>query len=123
MVDGRIDARCEICREGLALFLWSFGLISDGLDVLLEGGGVVLIDEVKFIILFEYALDLDERPTGSLLQDLVFLTVEGYLLLSEVLLQDEQEGVLAFLPQAERVEAVVAVDDLDHSLLLAHKKI
>lgn len=123
MVDGRIDTRCEICGEGLALFLWSFGLISDGLDILLEGGGVVLIDEVKFIVLLEYALDLDERRTGRLLQDLVFLAVERDLLFREVLLEDEDEGVVALLLQAEGVVAVPAVDDLDHELLLAHKKI
>lgn len=88
LVDGGIDARSKFRCEGLALFLWSFGLISDGLDVLLEGSGVVLIDEVEFIILFQYALDLDERPAGSLLQDLVFLAVQRDLLFSEALFED-----------------------------------
>lgn len=97
-------------------------MISDGLEILLEGSGVVLIDEVKFIVLLEHPLDLDERPTGCLLQDLIFLAVERHLLLREVLLEYEEEGVLAFLPQPEGIVAVIAMDDLDHTVLLSHKK-
>lgn len=98
-------------------------MIPDGLDKLLEGCGIVLIDDVKFIILFEYPLDLDKRPTGRLLQDLIFLAIEGDLFFREVLLKDEEEGVIGLFLQAERVTTMPAVDDLDHELLLAHKKI
>ena len=77
---------------------------------------MVLIDKVKIIVLLEYLLYFDEGCTWGFLQNFIFLTIECDFLFVEVLLEDEEEGIVAFLSMAERVGAVIAMYHFYHHL-------
>ena len=122
MFNDAINPGIEIHSENSALFLWRLGLIVDNLDIFCKGERVVLIDQMEIVVLFKYSLHFDKATAGDLFENLVFLTVQSYLLFIEVLLEYKDKSILCFLLQTERITVVKTMDHFYHSLYYQVRK-
>ena len=122
MLNDAINSGIEIQSESSALFLWRFGLIVNNLDKFCKGERVVLIDQVEIVVLFEYSLHFDKATAGDLFENLIFLTVQSYLLFTEILLEYKDKSILCFLLQTERITVVKTMNHFYHSLYYQVRK-